>query len=312
MARVEGSRYLDKAPMEFRQLSYFIAVVETGSISAASRRVHVAQPALTRQIRLLEEDLGTRLLERHARGISLTVAGQALFEEAVQLLDTRTRIRTRLSALGQGRIGKVSLGVTVTHLWVPEVAGLLGRYRDRYPRVAFEVFPLLSGPQLERLREGSLDAGILYLDGAEQPGLSTRLLQRDHLMLAVPEASHWAAEPPSRLAELADADFVWGFRSASPVYFDRVMAHFARLGFAPRVVQYGADNITILSMVAAGLGIAIVPAASACHPMPGIRFLELEELTGCDMPLWMAWRQNNDSPALHNLVALAGEAFGED
>ena len=78
--------------MEFRQLSYFIAVAETGSISAASRRVHVAQPALTRQVRLLEEDLGTRLLERHARGVSLTVAGQALFEEAVQLLDRRTRI----------------------------------------------------------------------------------------------------------------------------------------------------------------------------------------------------------------------------
>ncbi|MDI5890316.1 LysR family transcriptional regulator [Halomonas sp. LR5S20] len=153
--------------MEFRQLRYFIAVAETGSISAASRQVNVAQPALTRQVRLLEEDLGTRLLERHARGVSLTVAGQALYDEAVQLLDTRTRIRTRLASLGQGLIGKVSLGVTVTHLWVPEVASLLRRYRDRYPQVAFEVFPLLSGPQLERLREGSLDAGILYLDGGE-------------------------------------------------------------------------------------------------------------------------------------------------
>ncbi len=297
--------------MEFRQLSYFIAVAETGSISAASRQVHVAQPALTRQVRLLEEDLGTRLLERHARGVSLTVAGQALYDEAVQLLDRRTRIRTRLSALGQGLIGKVSLGVTVTHLWVPEVASLLRRYRDRYAKVAFEVFPLLSGPQLERLREGSLDAGILYLDSAEQPGLETRLLQRDHLMLAVPEASRWATEPPRRLRELDNADFVWGFRSVSPVYYDRVMAHFARLEFEPRVVQYGADNITILSMVAAGLGIAIVPSASSAHPMPGVRFLHLEELTACDMPLWLAWRATNDSPALHNLIGLANEVFGE-
>lgn len=296
--------------MEFRQLSYFVAVVETGSISAASRQVHVAQPALTRQIRLLEEDLGTRLVERHARGVRLTVAGRALYEEAVQLLDTRTRIRTRLAALGQGVVGKVSLGVTVTHLWVPEVAGLLRRYRDRYPQVAFEVFPLLSGPQLERLREGSLDAGILYLDSAEQPGLETRRLQHDHLMLAVPASSPWAASPPECLADLANADFVWGFRSASPVYYDRVVAHFARLHFAPRVVQYGADNITILSMVAAGLGIAIVPAASSWHPMPGIRFLRLPELDACDMPLWMAWRATNESPALHNLLGLIDEAFG--
>ena len=83
--------------MEFRQLSYFVAVVDTGSISAASRQVHIAQPALTRQIRLLEEDLGTRLLERHPRGVSPTVAGKALYSEAMQLLDTRSRMRTKLS-----------------------------------------------------------------------------------------------------------------------------------------------------------------------------------------------------------------------
>lgn len=296
--------------MEFRQLSYFIAVAETGSISAASRQVHVAQPALTRQIRLLEEDLGTRLLERHARGVSLTVAGKALYDEAVQLLDRRTQIRTRLSALGQGLTGRVSLGVTVTHLWVPEVAALLRHYRDRYARVAFEVFPLLSGPQLERLREGTLDAGILYLDSAEQPGLETRLLQHDHLMLAVPDASPWSAAPPATLDELQEADFVWGFRSVSPVYYDRVMAHFARLDFEPRVVQYGADNITILSMVAAGLGVAIVPSASSAHPMPGIRFIHLPELEACDMPLWMAWRSTNDSPALHNLLGQVEGLFG--
>lgn len=296
--------------MEFRQLGYFIAVVDTGSISAASRQVHVAQPALTRQIHLLEEDLGTLLLERHARGVSPTVAGRALYEEAVQLLDTRTRIRTRLSALGQGLIGKVSVGVTVTHLWEPEVAALLKQYRDRYSKVAFEVYPLLSAPQLERLREGSLDVGILYLDGGEQPGLETRLLQKDHLVLAVPENSHWSASPPRRLAELRDADFVWGFRSVSPVYFDRVMAHFERLDFKPKVVQYGADNTTILSMVAAGLGVAIVPSASIACRMPGVSFLSFEELSACDMPLWMAWRPTNQSPALRNLLQLAETAFG--
>ena len=295
--------------MEFRQLSYFVAVVETGSISAASRRVHIAQPALTRQIRLLEEDLDVQLFQRHARGVQPTVAGRALYEEAIQLLDTRTRIRARLSALGKGLVGRVSLGVTVTHLWMPEVAALLRRYRDRYPQVGFEVFPLLSGPQLERLREGSLDVGILYLDGAEQPGLTTRPLQQDCLMLAVPEASCWATAPPRRLAELADADFVWGFRSISPVYYDRVVAHFDRLQFAPRVVQYGADNITILSMVAAGLGVAIVPAASSWHPMRGIRFLRLDELDACEMPLWLAWRSDNATPALHNLISLVDSCF---
>ncbi|USZ51125.1 LysR family transcriptional regulator [Halomonas sp. DN3] len=296
--------------MEFRQLEYFVAVVETGSISAASRRVHIAQPALTRQMRLLEDDVGTLLFERHARGVRLGVAGRALYDEAVQLLDQRAQIKARLTSLGSGVSGKLSLGITVTHLWVPDVAKLMGDYRSRYPGVAFEVFPLLSGPQLERLKEGTLDVGILYLDGPEQPGLAMRPLAHDHLTLAVPESSPWASMPPSCLDELKDTDFVWGFRSASPIYYDRMLAHFERLGFSPRVVQYGADNITILSMVAAGLGVAIVPSASSAHPMPGIRFIQLAELDTCDMPMWIAWRSNNDSPALHNLIGLVEERVG--
>lgn len=295
--------------MEFRQLEYFIAMVETGSISAASRKVHVAQPALTRQMRLLEEDVGTQLLDRHARGVRLTVPGQALYSEATRILDERSDLKARLLALGSGQTGKLSLGVTVTHLWVTGVSELMGGYRGRYPHVALDVFPLLSGPQLERLQQGSLDVGILYLDDYAQSGIETRLLQQDHLVLAVPATSIWAQTPPKKLTELANAEFVWGYRSISPVYYDRVVAHFSRLSFEPRVVQYGADNITILSMVAAGLGLAIVPAASRSHPMPGINFIELAELTSCDMPLWLAWRAGNVSPVLDNFIQMAVEIF---
>tara|TARA_R110001583_G_scaffold45917_2_gene144315 strand:- start:17625 stop:18512 length:888 start_codon:yes stop_codon:yes gene_type:complete len=290
--------------MEFKQLQYFIAVVEEGSVSAASRRVLIAQPALTRQIRLLEESLETTLFTRQARGMQLTVAGKALYEEAQELLNRRDQIKARLSSLSKGLTGKLSLGVTVTHLWVPFVAQLLGHYRDRYPNVAFEVFPLLSGPQLERLKEGRLDAGILYLSSEQQQGLSTRLLQRDHLILAVPATSPWASSPPDRLSQLNDEDFVWGFRRASPGYYDRVKAHFQANDFHPKIVQYGADNIAILSMVAAGLGITIVPAAASAHPAPGIRFIRLEQLDSCEMPLWLAWREDNESPALLNMVEL--------
>ncbi|PCF96436.1 LysR family transcriptional regulator [Vreelandella nigrificans] len=295
--------------MEFRQLEYFIAVVETGSISAASRKVHVAQPALTRQMRLLEEDVGTRLLDRHARGIRLTVAGRALYGEATRMLDERADLKTRLLALGSGQTGKLSLGVTVTHLWVPEVARLMGGYRRRYPHVALDVFPLLSGPQLEKLQQGGIDVGIIYHDDHAPSGIKAHLLQRDHLILAVPTTSSWAQLPPTNLAELAGVEFVWGYRSISPVYHDRVVAHFSRLNFEPHVVQYGADNITILSMVAAGLGVAIVPAASRSHPMPGIHFIELDELTTCDMPLWLAWRIGNITPVLDNFIQMAVDIF---
>ena len=185
----------------------------------------------------------------------------------------------------------------------------MGGYRGRYPNVALDVFPLLSGPQLEKLQQGGLDIGILYLDDHTPSGIETRLLQHDHLILAVPASSSWAQSPPTKLAELAEAEFVWGYRSISPVYYDRVVAHFSRLNFLPRVVQYGADNITILSMVAAGLGVAVVPAASRCHPMPGIYFIELDELTTCDMPLWLAWRTGKASPVLANFIKMTSDIF---
>lgn len=290
--------------MELRQLQYFIAVVEEGSISAASRRVHVAQPALTRQMHQLEEDLESPLFHRHTRGVAPTVAGRALYKEALDLIDRRDHIRARLRSLGQGLTGNVRLGITVTLLWEAPVSNLLGGYRDRYPNVAFEVFPLLSGPQLERLRQQTLDAGILYMGADEQPDLASRLFGSDSLMLAVPEQSRWAISPPKRLAEIDGANFIGGFRSASPSYYDRVFGYLSQVGFNPKVTQYGADNIAILSLVSARLGLAVVPASSSHYPIPGIRFLRLPELDNCDLPLRFAWRPDNDSPALLNLIEL--------
>lgn len=290
--------------MELRQLQYFTAVVEEGSISAASRRVHVAQPALTRQMHQLEADLDTRLFHRHTRGVALTVAGRALYKEALDLLDRRDQIRARLRSLGQGLTGNVRLGITVTLLWEPRVSALLGGYRDRYPSVGFEVFPVLSGPQLERLRQQTLDAGILYMGADEQPDLASRLIDNDCLILAVPEQSRWASSPPTRLADIEGVDFIGGPRSASPSYHDRVFGHLGRMGFTPRVTQFGADNIAILSLVSARLGVAVVPASSSRYPIPGVRFVRLPELDSCELPLRFAWRPDNDSPALLNLITL--------
>ncbi|ALM52803.1 LysR family transcriptional regulator [Halomonas huangheensis] len=293
--------------MEFRQLRYFLAIVEAGSVSAASRRIHIAQPALTRQMRLLEEELEIKLFERHARGISLTMAGRSLVEYAEELVARHDELKGRLAALGHGMTGRLNLAVTVTHLWMPQVSALLREYRQRYPSVAMEVTPLLSGPQLERLREGTLDAGLLYLDRDDTVEITSMKVRDDKLLLAVPADSHWASNPPQRLSELEHTDFVWAFRHISPEYHDRMTQHFRRLNFHPRVVQYGADNIAILSMVSAGLGITIVPDSACANPMPSVVFLRMEELEQCIMPLHLAWREDNDSPTVANLGGLVRE-----
>lgn len=288
--------------MDFRQLHYFVAVVEEGSLSAASRKVHIAQPALTRQIHALEEKLQVSLFERHTRGMTLTVAGQALYEEAGKMLENREQVMARIRALGQGLTGKVTLGVTVSHLWVPDIRRLLARFRDDYPQVALEVYPLLSGPQGERLKEGSIDAGFLYLEDRVPDFLQSHLFHRDHLVLAVPAGSPLVASPPARVRALNGLDFVWGPRHSSPLYYDRLSAYFTRLGLVPRVVQQGADNITILSLVAAGLGISIVPGDCRWSSPPGVHFIDMAELRECDMSIHFAWNRHNHSPALQNFI----------
>ncbi len=288
--------------MGFRQLRYFVAIVEEGSISAASRKVHIAQPALTRQIQALEVDLGGSLFERGAKGISLTVTGRALYEEAKQLLENRERVMARISSLGQGVIGKVTVGVTVAHLWVPQIKQVLSGFQERYPRVALEVYPLLSGPQSEKLQDGSLDAGFLYMEDKIPDYLNVRLFQRDNLVLAVPEHSPLIGSPPDEVAQLSQYNFVWGPRSSSPVYYDKLLDYLHRLDFYPRVVQIGADNVTILSLVAAGLGISIVPDTCKWFSPPGVRFIEMPELTQCDMSVSFAWNSHNQSPALQNFI----------
>lgn len=293
--------------MEFRQLRYFLAIVDAGSVSAASRRIHIAQPALTRQMKLLEEDLETQLFERHSRGISLTMTGRALVEYAEELLGRHDELKGKLTALGRGMTGRLSLAVTVTHLWMPQVSALLRDFRQRYPSVAMEVAPLLSGPQLERLREGTLDAGLLYLGRDDSSEIASLKVRDDRLLLALPTDSHWASHPPERLSQLEHTDFVWAFRHISPEYHDQVTRHFQRLNFHPRVVQYGADNIAILSMVSAGLGITVVPDSACANPMPGVVFQRMEELERCVMPLHLAWRADNDSPTVANLAALVKE-----
>lgn len=291
--------------MEFRQLSYFLAIVETGSVSAASQRVHIAQPALTRQIQLLEESLETRLFDRHARGMRLTLTGQALYEEAQELLDRREQLRSRIAGLSQGAIGRLRLGVTTMLLWQPKITALFGDYRKHFPQVSFEILPLISGVQVECLQQGSLDAGILYLDEESDFCLDTHLLNTDHLVLAVPESSNWAKTPPKHLRELEQTDLIRGYRNASPVYYDSIQKHFHYLGFNPTVKQYGGiDNTSVLSMVAAGLGIAVLPSEACNVPVSGVCVLTLPELDRCKMPLYLAWQSGNDSPALHNLINL--------
>ncbi|WFF42081.1 LysR family transcriptional regulator [Salinicola endophyticus] len=290
--------------MDFKQLRYFMAVVEEGTISAAAASLPLAQPALTRQLQLLEESVGAPLLRRSRRGVTLTAAGEAFHRDVGRLLSQFEQAKCNARRVSEGQMGQLRLGVTVMHLWVPRITQLLNDFRHQYPAVTLKVVSLLSGPQIEALRHDQLDAGILFFPPEDDPGLCYHPLYEDRLVLVARAGSRLAQHPPRRLAALNGEDFIWFDRSATPTYHDRLIHAFQRAGFTPHVVQEGTDNATMLCLVAAGMGCTILPEMTMAGAPAGVVSHPLEDLDMA-LPLTLVWRRDASLPAVHRLIDVA-------
>ncbi|WP_136069098.1 LysR family transcriptional regulator [Modicisalibacter radicis] len=290
--------------MDFKQLRYFMAVVEEGKISAAAASLPLAQPALTRQLQLLEESVGAALLRRSRQGVTLTAAGEAFHRDVGRLLSDFEQAKRNARRVADGQLGQLRLGVTVMHLWVPKITQLLNAFRHHYPEVTLKVVSLLSGPQIDALRRDQLDAGILFFPPEDDVSLCYHRLYDDRLVLVTRAGSRLAERPPRRLAELDGEDFIWFDRSATPTYHDRLIHAFQRAGFTPHVVQEGTDNATMLCLVAAGMGCTILPEMTMAGAPAGVVCHRLEDLE-LSLPLMLVWRRDASLPAVHRLIEVA-------
>jgi DNA-binding transcriptional LysR family regulator len=287
--------------MELRQLKYFVAVAEHQSISTAARTLYIAQPALTKQIHHLEEELGVTLLKRLPRGVTLTAAGQQFLNDAIKIQNDVLMARQNARQASNGQIGTLSLGLTITYQLLPEVATALRQFRENAPEVSVSLAQILSGPQVDRIRTGELDAGFLFFRPVDDPTLTGMLIAKQRLVLAMPTEPRWTDHPPRKLADLNGRDFIWFPRSATPLYHDHLIACFRQAGFLPHVVMEGTDNNSLLTLVTAGMGCAILPERVKTHATPDVTFIDLEDLD-LDMPLELVWRVDNESPVLHRFL----------
>lgn len=289
--------------MELRHLKYFVAVTEHGSITQAALRVHIAQPALTKQIRDLEEELGFELFERHARGVALTAGGRQFLTDAVCILDDASAAKVRGLRASNGQIGSLSIGVTALHGIYPVFVGIMRAFREEIAGVSLSLQQILSGPQIESIRSAKLDAGFLFFRPSNDETLDGELIHMEPLVLAVPRESRWATKPPRTLRELNNEEFIWFPRSASPTYHDQLIHCFRKAGFTPHVTHEGADNTALLSLVAAGIGCTILPDAARMSAPSSVVCLDVADLD-TRLPLELVWRSDNLSPALQRFVAV--------
>ncbi len=247
--------------MELRHLRYFLAVAEELNITRAARRLNISQPPLTQQIKALEAELGVTLIDRSAYRIALTDAGQVFAGEAARILDAVRAAAGLVRSAARGARGRVRVGFTESASFNPLVTSALRAFRAAYPQVEISLEEHPSTDLATALREGGIDVGFLRPPLPEGRGLVFDLLEREPLVVAVPSEHRLARRRRLRLSDLAAETFILYPRAVRPGLADEVVDACEAAGFTPRVGQYTPQLSSTINLVAASLGISVVPAS---------------------------------------------------
>jgi DNA-binding transcriptional LysR family regulator len=288
--------------MELRHLRYFVVVGEEQHYGRASHRLRVAQPALSRQIQDLEEEVGFKLFDRLPRGVKLSVAGKLFLEDARRILQAVSEATARAAHVARGQSGTLRVGFTENASWHGVVPDSFRRFREQQPDAELQLQPAASLEQLDAIRSGRLDAGFVNFMPKADPELDQLAVAVHHLELAVPKRHPLTKLKKLRLRELTDALFIWFPRRASPAFYDRLMHECYRGGLkSPRIVQEGLNEATILSLVSTGLGVGWVLGSARWRCPETVAILPVVDLN-VPLRLTLAWRRDNTSPLLARFI----------
>jgi len=292
--------------MELRHLRYFVAVGEEQHYGRASRRLRVAQPALSRQIQDLEEEIGFKLFERLPRGVKLSAAGKLFLDDARRILQEVSDAAARAARVARGRSGTLRVGFTENASWRGVVPDSFRRFREQQPDAELQLRPAASLDQLEAIRSGRLDAGFVNFMPTADPELDQLTVADQYVELAVPKRHPLAKKKKLRLRDLVDIAFVWFPRWAAPGFYDQMMEACYRGGLkSPRIVQEGLNEATILSLVSTGLGVGWVLGSARWRSPTTVVILPVVDLN-VTLPLALAWRRDNTSPLLASFIGEVG------
>lgn len=289
--------------MELRHLRYFVTVAEELHFGRAARKLHISQPPLSMQIRSLEEELGVTLLNRNQRHVALTHAGNAFLGEARHILARIDQAVLVTRRAGRGEIGELAIGfISVADYNVLPI--VLREFRARFPLVNLTLSESTSDAQVRDLVAGRIDVGFL-LPPVSDPALSSAPILREPLIAALP-ARHPLARQPGRvaLAKLKDAPFILFPRPMAPGTYDDILGFCRSAGFSPRVEQEAVQMQTIVSLVSAELGVALIPASLTNLQRTGVTYKSLREPSPL-IEIHLAWRGGDEMPTLRVFVDLA-------
>ncbi len=286
--------------MELRQLRYFVAVAEELHFRRAAARLHISQPPLSQQIAALERELGCELLARTRRRVELTPAGEAFLRDARATLAELDVASARARAIAEGRAGVLRINFVGSAL-LSIVPATVQRFRAARPGVELELHERSTVEQLRALEAGTADVGLVRPPIDSGAGLRTEIVMRERTIAALPADHELTGLRRIPLRRLAAEPLVLFPRSQAPGYHDLLTGRLAATGTSPRIVQYAPEMLTIIGLVAAGIGVSPVPASVAHLALDGVVYRPLAGAP--DTELVAVTREDSESPLVRAFVA---------
>ncbi|WP_395610331.1 LysR family transcriptional regulator [Pseudomonas sp. B22129] len=299
--------------LELRQLKAFVAIAEEGYITRAAERLGMQQPPLTRLLQSLEAELGVVLMERLPRGVRPTTAGLALLDEARGILAQVDGVADLVRRAARGERGRLAIGFTSSAALHPFVPSVLRLFRETFVGVSVVLEEAGTGELLDALVHEKLDAAFIRSPLSGTQSLQDEPILVEPMLLALPTAHPLARDSGALpLAALATESFVLYRRRVGLGLYDAILVACREAGFSPQVVQEAPRMTATLSLVAAGLGVSIVPASMQRLRGDGIVYRELTECRSLVAPLHLATRRDDGSAVLRRFKEMVVAAAAVD
>jgi DNA-binding transcriptional LysR family regulator len=272
---MKGGRLQSRHLIELRHMRYFLAVAEELNFGRAAEKLGIAQPNLSQQIKALEEIVGASLFDRTQRSVQLTAAGEYFLGEARETLAHAQTALTVARRAGRGEIGQIAVGYVGSATYTGALVSIIGAFREDHPDVDIDLSEMEMQDQLKHIAAGALDIGFIRPPVELPLGIGTSLILQEEIVLAISERHPRAGNEAVRLSELSDETFIIPRHGVNVSFHKHTTDACLAAGFSPRLGRQAADFVTIVSMVAIGLGVALVPQSCRCLDLPGVRYKRL-------------------------------------
>ncbi|MBE7173922.1 MAG: LysR family transcriptional regulator [Williamsia sp.] len=284
--------------MELQQIKYFLTLAEELHFWNSAEKLFITQSALSRQIKALEQELGVQLFERSKRTVKLTKAGAFLKDQWLRMVEEIERVHRQAKSIHDGTYGLVSIGYpgSIAYGFLP---ALISAIAKSLPEVKLELVEPTDISAEQLLLNHQLDLA-LRRDPAENPALQSAILYSEHFSLIVPDSHPLTQEKFHSLAEVKDEKFILSGLHHKTHYVSILRQLFRAYNFEPNVHIESDFGAMVLSLVARGLGVSIMPSSYAISAPPGVRFINLPQKTN----LYAAWRKDDNNPILLNVLAI--------